>query len=243
MMQRTAIKEHNVKLTCPECGAQTPADNINLDRMVAKCQECDAVFGFGDQFGSAINAQDVDRLPVPRPANLQIEQTGAELRLSRRWFSPAIIFLALFAVFWNGFMAVWFGIAIISRIWPLALFGILHAAVGLFVAYYALAGFMNVTVIRVGMGELDVKHGPLPWFGNRRLETAAIAQLYCKEVTRYRRRGGPSSTHEVHVATRDGRQVKLLSGLESSDQALYLEQEIERSLGIKDQPVRGEIPR
>ncbi len=45
------------------------------------------------------------------------------------------------------------------------------------------------------------------------------------------------------MVTRDGRQGKLLSDLESSEEALYLEQVIERALGIKDQPVRGEIPR
>jgi hypothetical protein len=148
----------------------------------------------------------------------------------------------MFALFWNGFMAVWFGIAIISRVWPMALFGTLHAAIGLFVAYYALAGFLNTTEVRVGMGEVEVTHGPLPWFGKRRLETAGIAQLYSKEVA-HRQRRGTSYSHEVHVATRDGQQVKLLSGLDSSEQALYLEQEIERYLGIKDQPVRGEIVR
>ncbi len=45
------------------------------------------------------------------------------------------------------------------------------------------------------------------------------------------------------MVTRDGRKVKLTSDLESSEEALYLEQAIERALGIKDQPVRGEIPR
>ncbi len=230
-----------MKLSCPECGAQIPADNINLDRMVAKCGECNAVFGFGDQFGAS-DQRSVARLPVPRPANVQIEQDGAELRFTRQWFSPAMAFLALFAIFWNGFMAVWFGIAIMSRLWPMALFGTLHGAIGLFVAYYALAGFLNSTMIRVGMGEIEVTHGPLPWFGNRRLETAAIAQLYVKEVLR-NRRNSTSLTHEVHVARRDGGHVTLLSGLESSEQALYLEQEIERSLGIKDLAVRGEIAR
>ena len=231
-----------MKLSCPECGAQIPAGNINLDRMVAKCHACDAVFGFGEQLGLSTGQQSLARVAVPRPANIQIDQDGAELRFTRRWFSPVYIFLAMFAIFWNGFMAVWFGIAIISRIWPMALFGTLHATIGLFLAYTALAGFLNSTVIRVGMGELEVKHGPLPWFGSRRIETVAIAQLYSKELIR-RSRGTTNSTHEVHIVTRDGRQVKLLSGLESSEQALYLEQEIERYLGIQDQPVRGEMPR
>lgn len=37
--------DHVMKLSSPECGAEIPADNINLDRMVAKCRECNTVFG------------------------------------------------------------------------------------------------------------------------------------------------------------------------------------------------------
>lgn len=231
-----------MKLNCPECGAEIPADNINLDRMVAKCRECNAVFGFGDLFGTASDAPAQARLAVPRPANLQIEQDGANLIFTRKWFSPTYIFLAIFALFWNGFMAVWFGIAIISRIWPMAIFGTLHGVIGVAVAYIAVAGLVNSTLVRVGMGEIEVSHSPLPWFGKRHLETTGIAQLYSKQVS-HSSRQRTSQTYEVHLATRDGRQVKLLSGLESSEQALFLEQEIERYLGVEDQAVRGEIPR
>jgi predicted Zn finger-like uncharacterized protein len=231
-----------VKLNCPECGAEIPADNINLDRMVAKCRECNTVFGFGDQFGASAGAQSLVRLAVPRPASLQVEQDGAELRLTRRWFSPTYIFLGIFAIFWNGFMAVWFGIAIISRMWPMALFGSIHAAIGLFIAYVAVAGLVNSTLVRIGMGEIQVSHSPLPWRGNRRIETAGIAQLYSKEIS-HRSRRRTTQSYEIHAATGDGRDIKLLSALENSEQALYLEQEIERYLGIKDLPMRGEIPR
>jgi hypothetical protein len=231
-----------VKLNCPECGAEIPADNINLDRMVAKCRECNTVFGFGDQFGATGGTPSQVRLAVPRPASLHIEQDGAELRLTRRWFSPTYIFLGIFAIFWNGFMAVWFGIAIISRMWPMALFGSIHAAIGLFIAYVAVAGLVNSTLVRIGMGEIEVSHSPLPWRGNRRIETAGIAQLYSKEVS-YRSRRRTTQSYEIHAATGDGRDIKLLSALETSEQALYLEQEIERYLGIKDLPMRGEILR
>lgn len=231
-----------MRLNCPECGAEIPADNINLDRMVAKCRECNTVFGFGDQFGVIGGLQPRARLAVPRPASLQVEQDGSELRLIRRWFSPTYIFLGIFAIFWNGFMALWFGIAIIGRVWSMALFGTIHGAIGLFVAYVAVAGLVNSTLVRVGMGEIEVRHSPLPWRGNRRIETAGVAQLYSKEVS-HRSRRRTTQSYEIHVATRDGHQVRLLSALESSEQALYLEQELERYLGIADQPMRGEIPR
>jgi predicted Zn finger-like uncharacterized protein len=231
-----------VRLACPECEAQIVSSDINLDRMVAKCAECNAVFGFDEHFKSTNNVQTLNRLAVPRPNNIVIEQTGTEIVFSWRWFTVSFVFVALFAVFWNGFMAVWFGIAIMSRIWTMAAFGSLHAAVGLFIAYMAIAGFVNTTRVRVGMGEISIAHGPLPWRGNRTLETASIAQLYTKENLSRNRRSS-SLTYEVHAATRDGRSVKLLSGLETSEQALFLEQEIERYLQIKNIPVPGELGR
>ncbi len=37
--------------------------------------------------------------------------------------------------------------------------------------------------------------------------------------------------------------VSLLTGLETPQHAMYIEQELERHLGIEDRPVRGELPR
>jgi hypothetical protein len=50
-----------------------------------------------------------------------------------------------------------------------------------------LAGFFNKTVIDVGQSMLLVRHGPIPWPGNRRLSTADVTQLYCEEKTSRRR--------------------------------------------------------
>jgi Tfp pilus assembly PilM family ATPase len=70
---------------------------------------------------------------------------------------------------------------------------------------------------------------------------ADLKQLYAKEKVSSSR-NGTSITYEVHV-TRSGRNIKLVSGLESSEQAVYIEQEIEKYLNIKDIPVKGELAR
>ena len=105
-----------------------------------------------------------------------------------------------------------------------------------------LAGYLNKTVIKVGPGSLEVTSGPLPVPGNKRLETMNLKQLYSKErVPRGRR--SASYTYEVHAVTQDDKDETVVSGLTDSAQALYIEQQIERSLGIKDQLVRGELNR
>lgn len=56
-----------------------------------------------------------------------------------------------------------------------------------------------------------------------------------------RSRSGGSATYEIHAITHSGRTIKPVSGLESSEQALFIEQEIEKHLNIKDTPVKGEL--
>jgi hypothetical protein len=73
-------------------------------------------------------------------------------------------------------------------------------------------------------------------------------RLYCQEAR------GPSpkqvfpgpahllaSSYSLLGIDQQGRKVKLLSGIEDKDQVLYLEQALERRLGIEDSPVAGEL--
>ena len=231
-----------MRLTCPECENQIAASDMNLDRMVAKCNKCNAVFSFDNTFSPVHNVQTLNRLDVPRPNRVEVQNTGSELIFRWRWLTASIAVVAVFALMWNGFLAVWFTIAILSRIWIMAAFGTLHLLIGLFLAYYTISGFVNSTVVKIGMGELTIAHGPLPARGNLRLETTSIVQLYSKEIIS-RGRNSVNTTYELHAATRDGKSIKLLSGLDTSEQALYIEQEIEQFLKIPDQPVRGEFGR
>lgn len=228
-------------LRCPYCGSDIPAADVNLDNMVAKCASCSAVFRFDEQLGEAVAAPR-NQLDVPMPKGFAVENQGYELSIVRRWLSAKYFFLIFFCLFWDGFLLVWYGIAIAGRIWIMALFATFHAAIGLFLTYYTLAGFLNRTIVRVSPSLLAVNHGPLPWWGNKQLDTGGIAQVYCKEHIR-RSRGTTSASFSVHAALHAGGEAKLVDDLDNADQALYLEQEVERFLGIKDVPVRGEMVR
>lgn len=179
---------------------------------------------------------------VPMPQGIEVLSEGGTTILRKRWWSWGVLFLLFFAVFWNGFMVAWFGIAIKKGLWPMALFGSIHAAVGLGMAYFVVASFVNVTDVVIAPGELRVRSHPLPWMGNRSLSTADIAQLYTTSVT-HRTRHGSRTSYQVHVIDRAGRESKLLTGLSSQEQGLFVEKTVEETLGLKDQAVRGEIPR
>jgi hypothetical protein len=231
-----------MQISCKQCGAEVLADDINLDRLIAKCSACNAVFNFADQIEGTDHHQPLKKLDVPLPKGIKVDNLGHSLQIERQWYGPKYIFLAIFALFWNGFMVVWFSIAFINGLWPMALFGTLHGAVGLGLIYGVVAGVLNTTVIDVGLGDLTIKHGPVPYPGNKHLASTDIKQLYCKEKIS-RGKNSTSYSYEIHAITQEDKHEKLLTGLDDSEQALYLEQEIERYLSIKDQPVRGEFGR
>lgn len=179
----------------------------------------------------------------PTPGGIIVTDTDGGLRIERRWFSPKHIFFAVFSVIWWGFLVVWYGITLSTGA-PLifSLFPLIHVAAGVFVAYMALTGFVNRTLFTVQDGVLTVKHGPLPWPGNRSITTADIQQLYCEE-RRHNGKNGPSYTYRLSAVLRGGTSLVVLDGLDTPDIPRFVEERVERMLHIGDAPVTGEMPK
>jgi hypothetical protein len=229
-----------IELCCKNCGASLKPENVSAALAIARCPHCDAVFAIAlPATGDRTDAP--PRLRVAMPRRFEVLDLGNSLEIKRSWFNPALFFLVFFCVFWNGFMVVWHGIAISTGAWFMSCFGLIHTAVGIGLAYGTIAGFVNQTVIRVGQGLLEVRHGPLPWLGNKGFPVHQIKQLYCKEHVHHGKNGS-STNYSVEMMLDSGRET-LVQNLPECEQAIYLEQELERFLKIEDQPVRGELPR
>ncbi len=231
------------ELMCRRCQAPLATNDFNWELGLATCAHCNTVFSIEGRPGAALRSPATwQRPPVPIPAKFEITHPSNGLSISYRWFRLSFVFLAVFSVFWNGFMLVWHGISLASGALFMSAFGLIHTAVGIGIGYYTIAGFLNHTKIAVERDVLHVRHGPMPWFGNLDLLVGDLEQLYAKQVVK-QNQNGSSTSYEVHAILRNGRQQKLISGLDEPEQALYLEQEIERYLGIEDRPVPSELPR
>lgn len=248
-----------MRVKCKSCGAAIPAADVNIDRMVAKCAQCDAVFGISSFIRDGQGETRV-RAEVPLPKGMEILRgdeppearpvgyregaaTRPTLSLVRRWFKPLQhIFTFLFSLIWCSFLVFWYTMAAAGQA-PLLffLFPLIHVAVGIFLFYTSLAGFLNKTYIEVDGERIRVRHAPLPWIGGKELPSQNVRQLYCTSRTRRTKNGGSSTTYNVQVALHSGRPVDLLTKLGDLDQALFIEQEIERALGIEDEPMPGEV--
>ncbi len=231
------------ELSCKRCGAPISREDLDTDLGLATCAHCGTVFSVASSSAGTFQPTSLlKREPVPIPEPFEVVRATEGLQISYRWFNLTIILLAVFAVFWNGFMLVWHGISLASGNWLMSLFGLLHTAVGLGLGYYVLAGFLNRTTIWVEPDRLLIRHHPLPWFSNRDLNAADVEQLYSKEVIKHTK-NGTRTVYQVHGIFGDGKKQKLLDRLTEPEQALYIEQEIESYLRLRDKRVPGELPR
>jgi len=245
-----------MRVTCASCGAVVSARDVSLERMLAKCARCNAVFDIRAQVGGAAPGTAAAEKPVrplvPLPRNVRVladEVAGGletyrdnaggrpQVVVERRWFTPTLFFMVFFCLFWDGFLVFWYGMAIHGGAVGMLVFPLLHVGAGVWITYATLAGFVNRTRIAVADGVLSVRHGPLPWRGNREIPTADLAQLYCQEHVGNK----GARTYSLNALLNGGEKVGLVRSMPEPDQALYLEHLLEARLGIADVPVVGEL--
>ncbi len=228
-----------MQIICKKCQKSIPAENISVSNLIAKCSGCNAVFDFRSQMQQEERSS-IPRLETPMPSQFSLEKSRYILKITYRFRSPRVYGLAGFMIFWNAFLVVWVSIALSLKAYPMIAFAALHILVGCYLLYGTLVGLFNSMVITVNPGQLQIQHGPIPYPGNITVSSKDIAQLYCKEKITYRRRG--TSAHcEVYLITKNSKLICLTKNLEDVEQALFIEQEIERHLNIEDQSVPGEV--
>jgi hypothetical protein len=247
-----------MQVTCPSCKQVIPAEDLNLDRLVAKCRRCNTVFDFSAEVGGdgAPRAAARRRGRVPLPPGITVSEDAPALlsadyreaarpprqsfTIVRRWFSPTIVFMTFFCVVWDTFLIFWYsrvhGASLLFYVFPLA-----HVAIGVGLTYRTLCGYLNRTFIVADGDTFRLWHAPLPWPGRRELPAADLEQIYCEERVSRSNNNNSSVSYDLSAALKDGRKLRLLRGLPSSDQALFIEQCIEEKLGIVDVEVPGEI--
>lgn len=238
--QQTALKESALK--CPACGSFFRSEDVDAARGFLTCSYCRALVPFSQGPSRQPVASNARPL-VPLPPRFTLDEELRGVRITRRWFSAKFVFFAFFCVVWNGFLIGWYSMAAAGGM-PLvaALVPILHVGVGAWLSYFTLAGFLNTTTIQVRPNEISVHHGPLPWPNNTSLDPTSIDQLYCKERI-HNGKNGTTTSYEVWVAMTNGTSKKILSGLDDAEQALFVEQRIERALDLVDRPMSQELRR
>jgi hypothetical protein len=186
-------------------------------------------------------------IEVGLPDKFEFTDYGHFITIVRKWFGPKIFYVTFFAILWNGGLFLYIQDLVHQCFFangPLTakiiFIPIIPIVIGIHLTYYIIAGYLNKTIIRVDNENISVKHRPLPFFGNKKLKSSGIKQLYTKEKIGWGQDRNSISAFDLHIITRDRGDVKLLR-LDSPKQALFVEKAIERFLRIEDKNVKGEV--
>lgn len=184
------------------------------------------------------------QLTLPLPRGVRIKTQAGELKIIRPWLSQqSFLALLILTVFTAGLLGG--GAAILVRDGALVV-GLALLGGGLIALYLLLTTLINRSTITVTTKAMVIRHGPIPvpLWANQRFEAGEIQQLYVAE-TNIGNKNSASYRYNLHLMTADGQTVPLFSAaiFTEAAQVLYLEQEIERYLGLPDQHLEAEPTR
>lgn len=232
-----------VQLNCPRCHSEINANDINIDKAIAKCSNCNNVFSFEGEINSPIR----HRKEVLLPEEIEIDAYQDELTLFYKWrkakgMSP---FLVFFGAVWNAMMIPFVVAAVASGSWTMLLGISLHLMVGIGFLIYIFTRLMNSTYVTVDDYELSIEHRPftIPFIAkNQYYDVQNIEQLYAKKYVSHTTNDVKVYAYAVHAKMIGGEDVRIIGGFRHKNKALFIEQEIELFLGVKDEKVDEEIP-
>jgi hypothetical protein len=162
-----------------------------------------------------------------------LTENALEATIEKRWFNARHVMLFLLAILWNSILA-FFYTAILAGQLPvfIYLFTVLHATAGIWMLYTAICGFFNKTVIQADRHSITVRHSPLPWPGQKKLNKRDVCQFYvCQQINSTK--GTTYITYDVDVITKNNKVHPLIQGLDTAAEARFIEQKLESYTGIK----------
>jgi hypothetical protein len=184
-----------------------------------------------DAASGSTGSQKVDKRDIDKPTGVEIAGTRDRVKISWKHVGFGAQLVAL----------LWFmpmcDLVVANDRWNFLHKSLIPIAImALFTLYYCLIWLNNKMVVQVDRTTLEINwKGPVPCFyPGRTFPVADIKQVYVRRLSRH-----TNTTYDIYILTTQG-QHKKFATVNDGKRALYLEQEIERFLGIEDQAVRGE---
>ena len=189
------------------------------------------------------------------PKGISLYEEGDELRIEMRWFKGSRILLTFFMIITSPLVLVFF-FMIPSSINTVAdaISAVFHSSLFLMMLlfiYITIASYINKNIVTVNRHTLKSRVYPLPFGFKKVIPSTSIKQIYCKQITRQShkidRRYTENRTYDVEHffevrAILNNQKNKLIIGLlTETEQAVFIEREIESYLGIQHEPVKGGI--
>ena len=174
---------------------------------------------------------------VLNPEGFDLQENTQGIAITYRWFESVAWFLVVFAIFWNGFLVIWFNLPTPIHF---KLFALIHLTVGIGIGWYVLCLFMNKTEILITSQDFISRHSPIPFptYKNKHLKHYEIKQVYIKQEIS-RGKNSTSVSYSINVLSPQGATSKILSFSEY-ERAIFVKRKIEKYMNIEPQLIEGE---
>ncbi len=201
-----------MQISCPNCGEQIAAENINIQKMVAVCAHCDTVFSFDTPHAK------LKRRKIKKPNKLMLnegETLQMAFRTNFRLDKSGDFLTSVFAS--GGFSFV--GFMMLNEflmgdetlLIPLAFF-----LLSTLLAYYWLVlTVYNKTHIDMDDEAITVSRAPLPTILRQPIEVqlSGVVAIRCEEMAISKKEGYDTPRFRVYAEMDDGRQRQIISDL------------------------------
>ncbi len=229
------------KINCPSCSKTVPADNLNIHTNIAKCNDCDIIFSFGKQVEKLSDQNNISQ-DILRPEGVELThfQDDLDISVEQYWSNMEATLVSLFpllviivtSIFIERFPApaTIFAKATLISFWIASLIG--------YIAYFFIRKKHRI-YIHIDDQDLHIERRPKKFIRDKKYAIEDIDQVYIKSIT------SSSSTKGVGIFMivndiNGQKHVELIRSVNSRTKAKYIEQEIEKHLGIKDRRVPDE---
>ena len=227
-------------LSCPKCNHLISGSDINIEKTIAKCSNCNHVFGFSHD--SKIGGLVPELIP---PEGVEVLKLRSELDLQLDWKKTTSkggkTFLLAFTFLWNLILLPFVLVILLSGQWGILLFMSLHLLVGIGLLWYMAGVFLNKTSISLSRKKMKIRTVPLklPLFKSKEIDVDRIEQFYVTQYTASTTNGVPNYAYALYAIMDDGERVSIVRGMNRETQH-YIEQQLEAYLGIKNVKVAEE---
>lgn len=229
-----------MQLLCTRCGIPIPGADVDLQKGVGLCRPCGELVPIPNM---SIEPMQREAPRLYKPEGLKFTESAIanvyEASISPNRL-PAIPMI-FFCVFWDGFMAVWYGIAIYQRIWIMMAFGLLHLGAGIVITHKTLMALFNTPRVRMAAGQFDFRNGPIPFGGSFSVPLRNVESFTVVDTSTRRAASCAISANMI-----DGVARKFNVGVDAHDAVQYVAQSLNAGLAIAraasgdpDSPYRG----
>jgi hypothetical protein len=171
--------------------------------------------------------------PSTIPEGLDLINDADGVTIRKVWRTWLVAPLAIFAIFWDGFLFFWYSQAISQPSMELKLmilfFPLIHVAAGVGITYYVIASLFNKTDVVISLSGIKVSTYPFPWFGSKEVKREEITDIIVRERIGNRNR----RTYAIMYVDFSKKERKLIASIPESDQAEFIEQTIRDTTGIR----------